>query len=73
MSDTTMAFVDFGHPRTYPRELLPRVARLRDKVLFGSDFPNIPYPFEHAVEGLVRLGLGDAWLKAVLRECGFID
>ena len=34
-------------------------------VLLGSDFPTIPYPYAHQLEGLERLGLGDDWLRAV--------
>jgi predicted TIM-barrel fold metal-dependent hydrolase len=38
---------------------------LAGKVLLGSDFPNIPYPYAEQVAGLVRLGLGERWLRAV--------
>jgi hypothetical protein len=38
------------------------------KVLLGSDFPNIPYPYAEQVAGLVRLGLGEPWLRAVCWE-----
>jgi hypothetical protein len=69
--DTTMNFTDFFEgDDPYPAALLPRVAALRDKVLLGSDFPHIPYPYEHQVEALERLGLGDDWLRAVLWENG---
>ena len=70
--DTTMAFTDFfenlGAP--FPDELLSRVRDLgvAGKVLLGSDFPNIPYPYEHQLESLERLGLGQAWLDAVYWE-----
>ncbi|RYP81694.1 amidohydrolase [Nocardioides guangzhouensis] len=65
--DTTMAFTDFFSEMggVFPPELLPRLADLRDKVLLGSDFPNIPYPYAHQLEALERLDLGDAWLQAV--------
>jgi len=70
--DTTMVFTDFFDvDDPYPRELLPRVAAIGDKVLLGSDFPNIPYPHEHQVEALERLGLGDEWLRGVLWENAF--
>lgn len=66
--DTTMVFTDFfgelGAP--YPPELLPRLRDLGSKVLLGSDFPNIPYPYDHQLEALERLGLGEEWLRAVL-------
>ena len=46
-------------------DLLPRLRDLGDKVLLGSDFPNIPYPYAHQLEALERLGLGEEWLRAV--------
>jgi uncharacterized protein len=68
--DTTMAFTDFfsemGAP--YPDDLLPRLRRLglAGKVYLGTDFPNIPYPYEHQLDALERLALGEEWLQAVL-------
>ncbi|MDL9936576.1 amidohydrolase family protein [Gordonia sp. ABSL1-1] len=65
--DTTMSFTDFSEASApFPVELRPRLAALGDKVLFGSDFPNIPYTYTHAVEALVRLDLGADWLRNVL-------
>jgi predicted TIM-barrel fold metal-dependent hydrolase len=61
--DTTMVFTDFFFP--FPAELLPRLGDLQDKVLLGSDFPTIPYPYYHQLESLARLDLGDDWLRAV--------
>jgi predicted TIM-barrel fold metal-dependent hydrolase len=65
--DTTMAFTDFFSALggEFPADLLPRLADLQGKVLLGSDFPNIPYPYLHQLEALERLGLGDEWLRAV--------
>jgi uncharacterized protein len=64
--DTTMAFTDFFEEMAaFPRDLLPRLVDLGDKVLLGSDFPNIPYRYAHQLEALERLGLGDAWLRKV--------
>ncbi|TQK70006.1 amidohydrolase family protein [Nocardioides sp. SLBN-35] len=64
--DTTMVFTDFfDRDGGYPTGLLPRVRDLRPKVLLGSDFPTIPYPYHHQLEGLARLGLGDDWLRDV--------
>ena len=69
--DTTMAFTDFTERRNpYPRELLPRLADLGDRVVLGSDFPNIPYPYAHQLEALERLRLGDDWLRAVWHDNG---
>jgi uncharacterized protein len=67
--DTTMAFTDFFEDMAaFPRDLLPRLRDLGDKVLLGSDFPNIPYEYAHQLESLERLGLGEDWLRRVCWE-----
>jgi uncharacterized protein len=66
--DTTMAFTSFTEARgPYPRELLGRLRELglAGRILLGTDFPHLPYPYAHQLEVLARLGLGDAWLRAV--------
>lgn len=65
--DTTMVFTPFfdGLGAAYPAALLPRLRELQPKVLLGSDFPNIPYPYAEQLAGLVRLDLGDDWLRDV--------
>ncbi len=69
--DTTMVFTSFFDTEApYPTELLPRLADLGDRVLLGSDFPTIPYPYREQVDGLARLGeahagLGEDWLRRV--------
>lgn len=62
--DTTMVFTDFWDA-AYPPSLLARLADHGDRVLLGTDFPTIPYPYLHQLESLERLGLGDDWLRAV--------
>jgi len=65
--DTTMAFTDFGIvSNPVDRADLPRLRDLQTKILFGSDFPNIPYDYGHAVEAVRRLDLGDDWCRDVL-------
>jgi len=67
--DTTMAFTDFTERfLPFPPRALPRVAALGDRVLFGSDFPNIPYPYVHQLHALERLDLGEEWLRAVCHD-----
>lgn len=67
--DTTMAFTDFSEESApLPRAEYQRLADLGDRILWGSDFPNIPYPYAHGLESLERLGLGDAWLRAVCHD-----
>jgi uncharacterized protein len=69
--DTTMVFTDFFEADgPFPDALLPRLAELGDKVLLGTDFPTIPYPYVHQLEALARLrdrhpALDDDWLRKV--------
>ncbi|MEV8226252.1 amidohydrolase family protein [Streptomyces sp. NPDC079167] len=64
--DTTMAFTDFTEDFTpFPPSERGRLADLGDRILLGTDFPNIPYPYAHQLHALERLELGDAWLRAV--------
>jgi predicted TIM-barrel fold metal-dependent hydrolase len=67
--DTTMCFTEFFGV-DYPDWLLPRLVDLQPKILLGTDFPTIPYPYVHQLEGLARLDLGDDWLRAVCWENG---
>ncbi|MFF9815839.1 amidohydrolase family protein [Streptomyces sp. NPDC014006] len=67
--DTTMAFTDFTERfMPFPRRALPRLAALGDRVLLGSDFPNIPYSYAHQLRALERLDLGRDWLRAVCHD-----
>jgi predicted TIM-barrel fold metal-dependent hydrolase len=65
--DTTMAATDFTRRfAPLPTSLLPRLGDRGDRVLLGTDFPSIPYPYAHQLESLARLDLGDDWMRAVL-------
>ena len=67
--DTTMVFTGFMERLApFPAALRPRLAAAAGRILLGSDFPNIPYPYLHQLEGLGRLGLGAAWLRAVCHD-----
>ena len=66
--DTTMIFTDFFDKLApFPAASLPlmRELGLAGRILLGSDFPNIPYPYARQIGGLARLGLGREWLRAV--------
>ena len=64
--DTTMAFTGFVEATMpFPPSERGRLADLGDKVLLGTDFPNIPYPYAEQLHALADLGLGDDWLRAV--------
>ncbi|MGN5634021.1 amidohydrolase family protein [Streptomyces sp. AC154] len=67
--DTTMAFTDFTEAFTpFPAAERGRLAALGDRILLGTDFPNIPYPYAHQLHALERLELGDDWLRAVCHD-----
>jgi hypothetical protein len=64
--DTTMV----GTP--FMNELAPltsdevkRLGAAGDRVVLGTDFPNIPYPFAEQLAALEEFGHGDEWLRAV--------
>jgi uncharacterized protein len=64
--DTTMAFTAFFEEMApFPGSLWPRLHALGDKVLLGSDFPNIPYAYAEQLAALQGLGLGEDWLRRV--------
>ena len=69
--DTTMV----GTP--YLRPLAPlapatiaRFGAARDRIVLGSDFPNIPYDYATQLDALARFDLGDDWLRAVCWDNG---
>jgi uncharacterized protein len=67
--DTTMAFTDFMERiAPFPDALRPRLADAADRILLGTDFPNIPYAYLHQLDALARLDLGAAWLRAVCHD-----
>ncbi|MFF4237469.1 amidohydrolase family protein [Actinomadura geliboluensis] len=68
--DTTMVFTSFARLADFPDALLPRLRELglAGRVLLGTDFPNIPYPYAHQLESLAALDLGDDWLRTVCRD-----
>lgn len=72
--DTTMVFVDhFDGAQAstdLARRLAPRLAALQDRVVLGTDFPNIPYAYAHQLAALARTGLDDEWLRAVVWRNG---
>jgi predicted TIM-barrel fold metal-dependent hydrolase len=68
--DTTMAFTAFvDETMPFPASQLYRLRQLGDRILFGSDFPNIPYSYVDALQSVARLpGIDDAWLRKVFYE-----
>lgn len=67
--DTTMVFTQFvENDMPFPKDRLGDLVRLGDRVLLGTDFPNIPYPYVEALDAIVGLGLGDDWCRGVLHD-----
>ncbi|RNL82570.1 amidohydrolase [Halostreptopolyspora alba] len=67
--DTTMVFTRFTERSTpFPTAELPRLRRLRDKILLGTDFPNIPHRYVEQLHALRDVAPDDDWLRAVLHD-----
>ncbi len=67
--DTTMVFTNFTEASSpFPPRLRNQLLTLGDKILLGSDFPNIPYCYANQIEALANLELGETWMRKVLYE-----
>ncbi len=68
--DTTMVFTAFvEETMPFPMSQHHRLQQLGDRVLFGSDFPNIPYSYAEAMRSITELpGVDDDWLRGVFYE-----
>ncbi|MBJ6761047.1 amidohydrolase [Myxococcaceae bacterium JPH2] len=60
--DTTMAVAGY-FPVPLPREAL---TVRPERILYGTDFPNLPYAWDREVKTLASMGLSDAVLEGVL-------
>ena len=64
--DTTMVFTSFFEELApFPPASCRGCVDLGDKVLLGSDFPTIPYPYLISWRRWPRLDLGEHWLRDV--------
>jgi hypothetical protein len=64
--DTTMVFApESPMHRAIARDV---VAANASRIVYGTDWPNIPYPYEGELSGLWALGLDEAELRAITRE-----
>lgn len=60
--DTTMAVADY-----FPLPAPERLLRARpERILYGTDFPNLPYAWDREIKKLVALGLREEQLAAIL-------
>ncbi|GAB3590066.1 amidohydrolase family protein [Angustibacter peucedani] len=72
--DTTMVGTAFSERMApLPRDWAARLVDVADRVALGTDFPNIPYPYEEQLEAVERWAadderLGEPFLQAVLHD-----
>ncbi|MGW0161392.1 amidohydrolase family protein [Mycobacterium sp. NPDC003323] len=68
--DTTMSFTAFvEQTMPFPPTEYPRLRDLGHRILWGSDFPNIPYPYTEAMQVVCDLpGIDDDWLRGVFHD-----
>jgi predicted TIM-barrel fold metal-dependent hydrolase len=68
--DTTMAFTSFvEESMPFPPAQHHRLRDLGERILFGSDFPNIPHGYRDAITAVTELpGIDDDWLRAVFYD-----
>ncbi|MFX0136721.1 MAG: amidohydrolase family protein, partial [Candidatus Hodarchaeota archaeon] len=76
--DTTMIFIP-KKVHIFPEEddparivgedrLLSFIEQNYDKILFGSDFPNIPYDYNESIKGLLDLNLSKKAYESIFYE-----
>jgi uncharacterized protein len=64
--DTTMVGTDYMNELApVPPAVVSRFGQLAERIVLGTDFPNIPYAYAEQLVALERFGLGDDWLRAV--------
>jgi predicted TIM-barrel fold metal-dependent hydrolase len=69
--DTTMVGTPFmQNLAPIPPDVLAGYRDLGDKMVLGSDFPNIPYDYATQIQSLLDWDCGDDWLRNVLWHNG---
>ncbi|MCG8374991.1 MAG: amidohydrolase, partial [Chlorobiales bacterium] len=62
--DVAMMLTDF-----FPPMDAPPLAEMRlDRIMFGTDFPNIPYAWDREIKGLCALGLDNDAMEMILSK-----
>jgi len=60
--DTTMTLAEY-----LPMDYSPKLAEMRaDRIIYGTDFPNLPYAWDREIKRLFRLDLDDDRLERIL-------
>jgi uncharacterized protein len=61
--DTTMALADY-----FPMlERVDLTGYRMDRLIYGSDFPNIPFAWDRELKQLQEIGLADGGLERILK------
>jgi len=62
--DTTMTLADY-----LPMDYFPDIAKMRvERVMFGTDFPNLPYAWDREIKRLVGLNLSEDSIARIIGE-----
>jgi len=62
--DTTMTLAEY-----LPTDYFPDLSQMRaDRIIFGTDFPNIPYAWDRELKRLCQLNLPEDTLALILGE-----
>ena len=62
--DTTMTLAEY-----LPMDYLPKLAEMRtDRIMYGTDFPNLPYAWDRELKKLVEQNLSQSDLKKLLGQ-----
>ncbi|MBT8365285.1 MAG: amidohydrolase [Deltaproteobacteria bacterium] len=60
--DTTMTLAEY-----LPMDYFPKLAEMRaDRIIYGTDFPNLPYAWDREIKRLVGLSLDEDRLERIL-------
>jgi hypothetical protein len=60
--DTTMTLADY-----LPMDYFPELTEMRaDRLIFGTDFPNLPYAWDREIRRLIGLKLSDTVMERIL-------
>ena len=60
--DITMTLADY-----LPMDYFPDLTEMRaDRIIFGTDFPNLPYAWDREIRRLSELKLSDTVLERIL-------
>ena len=69
--DTTMVGTSFmDRFAALPRSVSDAYGAHGDRIVLGTDFPNIPYPYRTQLDALASWDLGADWLRAVCWDNG---